>query len=340
VRVVIVGGGMVGVALARLLRTRGIEHRVLEGRTAGPQPPRPFMLGYHGYPALEDMGLLEPVRAAGWDVEPQGENPIGIALDFNRFVEILREDVDVSYERRLVALQKTDGRVSGVVVDGPDGREEIATDLIVACDGRRSPAREMAGLEAHFSGLGEGGLSFVSPAVIDRPFAMRYTSYGGVVIVIGWPTGSAGWWTIDKIGRDAALAPGLEAFRRSFAALLPPAKPALDGLTSMEQVAYSEPEILTCPRWWTPGLVIIGDAAHFFSPETGVAAGLSLGDAHALAEAIARTPDDADAACAAFTAWREPVVRPFEAADPSREQRIALSENRPRPPEERWPPEG
>jgi 2-polyprenyl-6-methoxyphenol hydroxylase-like FAD-dependent oxidoreductase len=30
-------------------------------------------------------------------------------------------------------------------------------------------------------------------------------------------------------------------------------------------------------------VVLIGDAAHFFGPETGVGAGLGLGDAHALA---------------------------------------------------------
>ena len=58
-------------------------------------------------------------------------------------------------------------------------------------------------------------------------------------------------------------------------------------------------------------MVVIGDAAHFFGPETGANAGIGVGDALALAQAIATQKTDADAACAAYEAWRAPAVRPF-----------------------------
>ena len=71
-------------------------------------------------------------------------------------------------------------------------------------------------------------------------------------------------------------------------------------------------------------MVIIGDAAHFFGPETGVSSGIGLGDAHALAQAIAQNPDDPDAACRSYEMWRAPAVRPYEANDPGR-QRIMVA---------------
>jgi len=167
----------------------------------------------------------------------------------------------------------------------------------------------------------------MSPCVIDRSFSMRYLSDGGQMGLLGWPQGSAGWRTIDRVGREAALAPGVEAFRASFA-----------GVTSIDQMLYQEPAVLRAATWWTPGVVLIGDAAHFFGPETGVGAALGLGDAQALSIAIARNPDDPDAACAAYEAWRAPVIRPYEAADPAA-GRMALP-NAERPAEERWPPAG
>jgi 2-polyprenyl-6-methoxyphenol hydroxylase-like FAD-dependent oxidoreductase len=339
VRVVIAGGGMIGLAAARLLRQRGIEPVVLERRPAGPPPTHPFMLGYHGYPALEDMGLMDEVRSHGWDVS-QGTTSIGVSMSFIDFVEILGRGVPVEHEHTIVDLVRDEGRVVGVIAHGPGGETRIESDLVIASDGFRSRVREMAGIEARYSSRDEGGFAFVSPSVIDRPFAMRFLSYGGVIIGVGWPTGSAGWWTIDKIGADAATAPSIDEFKMAYAALLPEAAGAVEGLTSWDQVHYGEPTVLSCPRWWVPGVVAIGDAAHFFSPETGVSGGLGLGDAHALAEAIVRNPDDPDGACAMFSAWREPIVRPLEAADPSREERRAAAGGRERRPEEHWPPQG
>ena len=81
---------------------------------------------------------------------------------------------------------------------------------------------------------------------------MAYQSDGRQVGLLGWPGGSAGWWQIDRIGREAALAPGVEAYRRSFARLLPAAEPALAGVTSIEQLVYREVTEVRCESWWSP----------------------------------------------------------------------------------------
>ena len=63
-----------------------------------------------------------------------------------------------------------------------------------------------------------------------------------------------------------------------------------------------------------------------------------VSDAQALAMAIAGNRDDPDGAAALYEAWRAPVIRPYEAADPAA-GRMAVP-NADRPPGERWPPPG
>lgn len=338
-RTVIAGGGMVGLTLARLLRAAGQEPLVLERMPAGAYQRRPFLLGFQGFPTLEEMGLLGRVRAGGRDIAPGSDGvPVAICIEVGKLLALIGEGVPVAHGRAVTGLLRDDaGRVVGVVADGPEGSEEIAADLVVACDGMHSPVRAMAGLEAEVQALADATLTWMSPVVMpDRSFGMRYLSDGGQMGLMGWPEGSAGWRTIDRVGREAAMAPGVEAFRASFAALMPEAAEALEGVTSTDQLLYQEPAVLRAARWWAPGVVLIGDAAHFFGPETGVSSGIGLGDAHALAQAILQNRDDPDAVCRSYELWRIPVVRPYEAMDPGR-QRLVLAGGVTRE-EERWPP--
>jgi 2-polyprenyl-6-methoxyphenol hydroxylase-like FAD-dependent oxidoreductase len=337
-RTVIAGGGMVGLTLARVLRSYGEEPVVLERMPAGAYQKRPFLLGFQGFPTLDELGLLERVRAGGRDIAPGPDGmPVAICIEVGKLLAVIGEGVPVVHERSVTGLLRDDGRVTGVVATGPGGEEEIPADLVVACDGMHSPVRAMAGLEAEVQALADATLTWMSPVVMpDRSFGMRYLSDGGQMGLMGWPEGSAGWRTIDRVGREAAMAPGVEAFRAAFAALMPEAAEALEGVASTDQLLYQEPAVLRSARWWAPGVVLIGDAAHFFGPETGVGAGLGLGDAHALARAVAGNREDPDAACALYETWRAPVIRPYEAADPAA-GRMSVP-NVDRPPEERWPP--
>jgi 2-polyprenyl-6-methoxyphenol hydroxylase-like FAD-dependent oxidoreductase len=339
-KIVIVGGGMVGMTLAHLLRRRGIEPTILERMPAGHYIPRGYMLGFQGYEPLEEVGVYDEVRGAGRPIAPRPEQPpVAVAVRFGALIEALQRDLPMLNEHTVVELVKVGDRVVGVVAEGPEGRVELEADLVVACDGMRSPTRDMAGLETEFDALPEAELGFMSPSVADTSFAMKYMSDGGHIGMLSWNEGSAGWRSCERAGRDAALAPGIDAIKEMWGRLLPAAASAIEGVTSEDQIRYTEPVLLRCPRWWVPGVVIIGDAAHFFGPETGVASGIGLGDAHALVEAIVQNPDDPDEACRSYEIWRGPAVRPYEAADPGRERMMVAGQVEPRP-EERWPPEG
>ena len=317
IRTVIVGGGMVGLTLARLLRARGHDPVVLERAPAGVYGARGFMLGYQGFDAFQELDVLERLSAAGRDVGvgPNGV-PIGIAVDYGIVMATLAEDVPVAHGETVVELLREGERVVGVVTEGPGGRARVEADLVVACDGRLSAVRDMAGIEAEVSPLNDAYLTFLSPVAPEQLFGFRYMSDGGMITMLGWPQGSTGSRRVDRVGEESAKAPPLDLFLRSFVELLPEAREIVVGITSWDQVRYVEPRLLRCPRWWVPGVIAIGDSAHTFGPDTGVGAGIGLQDAHALAEAIARSPD-ADTACESYVTWRDPAVRPYEAMDPA-----------------------
>lgn len=337
--IVISGGGMVGMTLARLLRRRGFSPVVIERMPAGAYIPRGYMLGYQGYDPLAEAGVMDEIRAAGRPIAPRDDgSSVAIAVRFGAVIEALARDLPVVNEHSVVELVRDgSGRVVGVVAEGPDGRATIEADLVVACDGVGSPVRGMAGIEATVEPLADAALTFMGPQPVETPFAMAYLSDGGHIGVLSWKEGSAGWRSIEKIGAEAALAPGLDAIATMWTELLPESAEGVAALTSMDQVRYSEPRLLSCRTWWVPGVVVIGDAAHFFGPETGVSSGIGLGDAHALAQAVLQNPSDPDAACRSYETWRAPVVRPYEALDPGRQRMVPVGAVELRP-QERWPP--
>ena len=272
------------------------------------------------------------IRAESWEIAPRGDGvPVALAAPFVRVMALLADGVPVRHGVEVTGLLRDGDRVTGVRA----GDEELPADLVVACDGIRSPLREMAGIAARLDLLESAHLSFITDAVIDRSFALHYQADGRQVGLLGWPTGSAGWWDIDRSSTEAVRAPGLAAFRDAFTRLLPPAAPAVAALTSVDQLVYREITEVRAETWWVPGLVVIGDAAHAVGPEAGLGAGLGLGDAHALAVAVERNPDDPDQACADYETWRRPAVDPYLALSATGSRIVRGGE---RPPEERWPP--
>jgi 2-polyprenyl-6-methoxyphenol hydroxylase-like FAD-dependent oxidoreductase len=91
-RVVIAGGGLVGLTLAALLRRRGLEPQVVERMPAGVYVRRGFMLGHQAYDAMAELGVLEGIRAAGRAI---GATPDGgsaaTAIEVGRVLAVVGE---------------------------------------------------------------------------------------------------------------------------------------------------------------------------------------------------------------------------------------------------------
>src|SRR5207247_3178712 len=77
-------------------------------------------------------------------------------------------------------------------------------------------------------------------------------------------------------------AAGLPAFRQEIARLLPEWADCLDRLDTIQewkQVSVLSVESSRLPRWYRPGLLLIGDAAHVMSPIGGVGFNYAIQDA-------------------------------------------------------------
>src|SRR4029078_5632733 len=72
-------------------------------------------------------------------------------------------------------------------------------------------------------------------------------------------------------------------FRNTLAEMIPFLHDRLDELTSWEQVKLLEVRVDALKKWYQPGLICIGDAAHAMSPIGGVGINLAIQDAVASA---------------------------------------------------------
>lgn len=89
-------------------------------------------------------------------------------------------------------------------------------------------------------------------------------------------------------GSDPQLrAEGVERFRERIARLLPQYADRVDQLAGMDDVHMLDARLNRLDRWYTDGLLLIGDAAHAMSPAGGVGINLAIQDAVAAATLLA-----------------------------------------------------
>ena len=72
---------------------------------------------------------------------------------------------------------------------------------------------------------------------------------------------------------------GLEAMRQSIVAVEPRFAEHVRTLTDWQQFSLLSVESSRCPRWYKPGLLLVGDAAHVMSPVGGVGINYAIQDA-------------------------------------------------------------
>jgi 2-polyprenyl-6-methoxyphenol hydroxylase-like FAD-dependent oxidoreductase len=179
-------------------------------------------------------------------------------------------------------------RVAGVTAQTVGGSVEIRADLTVACDGRWSIIREYSGLPLTEFPMPIDVLWFRLPRAESAPDSLGYLGEGQIIIAINrgdyWQCGAV----IDKGGFERVKAEGLPAFRSRVAAAAPFLATSLEALTNWDQVMLLSVRANRLRRWWLPGLLCIGDAAHAMSPVGGIGVNYAIADAVAAANALAR----------------------------------------------------
>jgi 2-polyprenyl-6-methoxyphenol hydroxylase-like FAD-dependent oxidoreductase len=193
----------------------------------------------------------------------------------------------------LQVLQEA-GRVVGVTYRDQDGAtHQVRARLTVAADGRGSDLRRSAGLRPTEFGAPIDVLWFRLPKrPTDRPQSFGRLAAGHLMVLID----RGDYWQIAYvIGKDAAgeiREQGLERFRISVAELVPLLADRVGELGTWDDVRTLRVQVDRLRRWFRPGLLCIGDAAHAMSPIGGVGINMAVHDAVATANLIARPLGD------------------------------------------------
>jgi len=181
---------------------------------------------------------------------------------------------------RVEKLIVEDGYVHGVQYRGRDGWHEVRAVLTVAADGRFSRVRKLAGFESIKTAPPMDVLWFHLPRKAgDSKESVGRLAKGHILVILNrsdyWQIG----YVIPKGGYQKIHAAGLEALRKDLAELLPEWTDRMAALQEWKQISVLSVESSRLPRWYLPGLLLIGDAAHVMSPVAGVGINYAIQDA-------------------------------------------------------------
>jgi 2-polyprenyl-6-methoxyphenol hydroxylase-like FAD-dependent oxidoreductase len=309
----IAGGGPAGVMLGFLLARAGVAVTVLEKH-------KDFLRDFRGdtiHPStlqvMHELGLLEAflkrphdevgnlrliiggreIRMADFSHLPTVCKFVALMPQWD-FLDFLAEQgkryptFDLRMQTEATELIVEGGRVVGVRATGPEGPLDIRTDLIFGADGRHSIVRERAGLEVVSLGAPIDVLWMRMTRRPDDPEQTGgFINYGHMLVTLN----RGNYWqcafVIRKGGYDVVHARGLDAFRAAIVRLAPYLADRVGELTDWDDIKLLTVTIDRLTRWWRPGLLCIGDAAHAMSPVGGVGINLAVQDAIAAANILA-----------------------------------------------------
>lgn len=176
------------------------------------------------------------------------------------------------------------GRVSGVRTS----RGDVAANLVIAADGRRSVLRQEAELPLEQIGAPMDVFWFR----LDKPEGTGGESFGVMkagrfLVLIDRRDYLQCAFVFKKGQADAIRARGIDAFRDMLRKTAPELARPIEAIDSWDRVKLLDVALdrLTC--WHRPGLLAIGDAAHAMSPIGGVGINVAVQDAVAAANILA-----------------------------------------------------
>lgn len=326
-RCCIAGGGPAGMMLGLLLVRAGVDVIVLEKHGD-------FLRDFRGdtvHPStlaiMDELGLLQAFLQRPHDRAYQLRIAVAgremMVADFSRlrmqcnfialmpqweFLDFLRDHAVTYPNFRLMqnaevtGLLEKEGRITGVRVETADGLLTVSADLVIGADGRHSAVRKAAGLTVHDLGTPIDVLWMRLPIAAGDPSSTgARLGVGQFFVMIHRGSYWQCAYVIPKGGIAAIRARGLAAFHAELAEVAPLLADRVGRLQSWDDIKLLSVAVDRLERWWKPGLLCIGDAAHAMSPVGGVGINLAVQDAVAAANILARSLADATVGAGSLT---------------------------------------
>jgi len=309
----IVGGGPAGMMLGFLLARSGVEAVVLEKHADFLRDFRGDTIHPSTLELMHELGVLEeflqrPHQEARELAGKVGNETIKIA-DFTHppthckflafmpqwdFLNFIVERAKrypgfhVKMQAEATDLIEQNGRIVGVTAKTPAGDLEIRAGLTIGADGRHSIVRDRADLQVIDLGAPMDVLWMrLSRHPSDPGQTLGHAEAGRIFVMIDredyWQCG----FVIRKGAADEIRKRGIEQFRDDVARLEPFLRDRVSELRDWNDVSLLTVKVDRLRRWWRPGLLCIGDAAHAMSPVGGVGINLAIQDAVAAANILA-----------------------------------------------------
>ena len=187
-------------------------------------------------------------------------------------------------------LIEENGTVRGVRYRSERELSEVRALLTVGADGRSSRIRKLAGFEPIKTSPLMDILWFRIPRESKDPEGVlgRFGRGHGMVMLdrlSEWQVG----FLILKGSYSEIRAAGIDALRQSIAEMAPEFAERIKHLQDWKQVAVLSVESSRVSRWYKPGLLLIGDAAHVMSPVGGVGINYAIQDAVVAANVLSES---------------------------------------------------
>ena len=321
-RVLIVGGGIAGLALARLLAHTTITLDVIEREPAWRPAGTGIYLPGNATRALRALGLEVPAALGAIEIPRQrfcdrrGRllfevdvaglwAAVGPCLALSRAAlhDVLLRGAEGVAIRLGLTVQRLEAHDEIVSVEFSDGTT-ADYDVVVGADGIHSTVRRLAVPHAPAPRpVGQIGWRFLAPRIPQTSTWSVMLGSGTAFLTIPTDAQRVYCYCDTLTSQGPAQAPPQEQLRQLCSQFADPAATLLDALDDRVDIHVSMIEELVLDGCTRERVVLIGDAAHATSPNMAQGAAMALEDAVVLADCLRDIPA-IPAALAAFHARR------------------------------------
>ncbi len=312
-RILIVGAGLGGLALAIALRQRGMQADLIERHAAWPSHGAGIYLLGNAMRCLRQLGVADEVVQAGVLLPTQtlfnhrGKKLVEIDLPAywhtcGQCVGIRRARLQQILQQALTQQGQSEPRFATTVrsvrqlqnsvsVELSDASEN-EYDVLIGADGIRSSIRQLVfgeGKESQPRFCGQICWRFMVPCPATITGWTAFLGKGGAFLLIPVGAGLA-YCYADAVTAQASTDPvenRLQRLRERFAHYAAPVPQLLAQVQNDADLHFAQIEEVWQEPWHKGQVVLIGDAAHATSPNMASGAAMAFEDALVLAEMLA-----------------------------------------------------